>query len=259
MKLLRYLSIAGLGLVLTSFSTYAVIPANGWYAGLFAGVSYKPGVRPRFITTNPLNGFPIYNYNGSLSYNGGGIGGGQIGYRLCNFRLEGELAYNYSPYQKLQYNNITIKRHYSTLYAPIVPILNNKYYIDNVRLSGHTSFGAGFINLYYDIFDEDDDPTWIPYLGLGVGYATLQNSLTIETLSTATAPVLPSTQTNHIFKTNTNSVIGQAIIGLSYYYSDELFFGLDYRYLSTNTIPKFQTRAQVHTLNLGFNYTFYEI
>lgn len=259
-------------------SVFAATPSEGWYWGLMGGLSYTPsidisGPNPlpflqinQIINPNPVpvtsnstfvsyvTGLPIVNrahpslsyatvssaftptMNGSLEYKVGGNFGTQLGYRICNFRAEGELVFNYAPLSQVKIGGVSIKRHV-TLTNPI-------------RLSGQSVVGAGLINGYYDFYDEENDPTWVPYLGLGIGYAYVRNSVTFS------LPYLYINSFSLNVKGNESAPIGQAILGISYYASDDLSIGLDYRYITTRTISSINSRIQTNTLNLNFNYYF---
>lgn len=247
------------GLVFANGSLFAATPVEGWYAGLIGGFSFTPGIK--FNATV----FDVFTSRTRVNYRVGGNGGGQLGYRICNFRFEGELLFNYVPYSQVKTSlfltipnrptlnliDVTIKRHLT----PTNPF---------VRLNGHTIVGAGLFNAYYDFYDEENDPTWVPYLGLGIGYSSVRNSLTLTVPNTILNPLVPvplvPVGTPNVFTvsaTKSKSVpIGQIIVGIGYYYSDYLAFGLDYRYVTTQTIKELNTRAQSSTINLNFNYWF---
>lgn len=265
----------GLASVLfASSSAFSAIPAEGWYGGLMGTVSYPPsidftlpsstitGINTIITNLNTrllANGFTtlplLISNQGELSYRVGGGGGGQIGYRHCNFRFEGELLFNYNNYDKLTIDGLTLKTHQQqaiilsspTSTATIAPTID-----------GHTDFGAAFLNLFYDFFDEDNDPTWVPYVGLGIGYAYVQDKLSITyPITITTPPVSTTTSVQRLtVKDSTSTPIAQAIIGISYFYNDDTSFGMDYRYLTTRTIDSLDARLKVHTLNFNFNYSF---
>jgi opacity protein-like surface antigen len=117
-------------------------------------------------------------------------------------------------------------------------------------VTGQTAVGAALINGYYDFYNEDNDPTWIPYLGLGIGYSHVRNTVTFS------VPYLFDEHFNFTRKVNKSTPIGQAIIGISYYYSDTTAFGLDYRYVTTRNIKQLGSKISTNTLNLNFNYWF---
>jgi opacity protein-like surface antigen len=230
----------GASLLLASYSACSAVPAEGWYAGLMGTASYVPTVNINNIT-HPTTRFPFTN--AKVTHGIGGGGGGQIGYRICYFRVEGELMVDFNPYSKATINGFSFKRHF-------VPFPTPQF---GIKMSGNTSFGAGLINGFYDIYDEDDNPSFVPYVGLGIGYARIQNQINFRTITQATGQVsLGGT------KVSSSAPIGQAILGLNYFYSDETSFGIDYRYMTTKTINSLGSRFQAHTVNLLFNYTFSE-
>ncbi|ARG97130.1 outer membrane protein [Legionella micdadei] len=246
-------------------SVFAATPSEGWYWGLMGGLSYTPSIditgpnpvpfiainnqinpNPTPVVTNGVNTYVtgLSNYyfpgftsmNGSLQYGVGGDFGIQLGYRICNFRAEGELLFNYAPLSMVKIGGVSIKKHVTLT--------------DPLRLSGQSVVGAGLINGYYDFYDEENDPTWVPYLGLGIGYAYVRNTITF------TVPYLFKNLYSVTVKGNESAPIGQAILGISYFASDDLSIGLDYRYITTRTISSINSRIQTNTLNLNFNYYF---
>lgn len=264
--------------LLLASSTFAATPSEGWYWGLSGGPSYTPSVdisgpnplplilinnqiNPNPVpvaantTTNYVSGLPVVNTmnpslsypvttftnltNGSVEYKVGGNFAGQLGYRICNFRVEGELLFNYAPLSMVKIGGSSIKRHVT---------LTNPF-----RISGQTVLGAGLINGYYDFYDEEYDPTWVPYLGLGIGYASVRDSVTFS------LPFLYTTNFSVNVKDTSRSAIGQAILGISYFASDDLSIGLDYRYIRTKkSSSNLDTSFQTNTFNLNFNYYFYD-
>ncbi|CDZ78779.1 hypothetical protein BN59_03093 [Legionella massiliensis] len=250
------------GLMLASCSTFAVTPADGWYLGLMGGLSFAPSINLRTPnptqllniaaatnpTSNNLNINPLvtlpnskfpgwYSFlNGTVEHSVGGDFGGQVGYRICNFRVEGQFLFNYSPVSSIKVGGTTITRHVT--------------FVNPLRVSGQTALGAGLVNGYYDFYNEDNDPTWVPYLGLGIGYSYIRNTVTTS------VPYLFNSGYNFTVKTNKSTPIGQGIIGISYYYSDTLAFGMDYRYISTRNIKELGSRISSNTLNFNFNYWF---
>lgn len=256
---------AAASLLLASYSGFAATPADGWYAGLLGGVSYTPTVSVRapnphpflFLqaTNNPVIGnnriglpprilpnflFPGFFAHpflpGRLTHGPGGDFAGQLGYRICNFRLEAELLFNFIPLSHLKIAGTTIGRHVTG--------------INPIRLSGQNNFGTAFANAYYDFYDEENDPTWVPYIGLGVGYSYIRDTFTL------TVPFLFARRFSYTARGSKSTPMGQGIIGLSYYCSDNLAFGLDYRYLATRNIRRFHGRASTNTLNFSLNYWF---
>ncbi len=239
---MKYSKLNLISLCLVSGVSSAAVPSDGWYAGIMGTGSYAPSVSATH--TIPILGVP---YNTNLAYMVTGGGGGQIGYRICNFRFEGEALANFNLYNKVTFSGLTLKRHYTNI-ATNLPLLGPTY----LRMKGYTGLGAGIFNAYYEFYDEDDEPMFIPYLGLGLGYAYVQNKFTV-------------TGYNDVFGTNQGTSKGhksspllQLIAGTSYFFTDYLGLSLDYRYLTTRTIKigLIDNRIQLHTINLGLNYSF---
>lgn len=222
------------GLMLASSAAFAVQPAMGWYAGLMLGASYPNGVN--FTLNNPfVQFFPEFqNIPASLSYNLGINGGAQAGYRCDKFRFEGELNYSYSSWDRLRLGYFRIGH-------------NNN--VKGLNLNGKTGMFSGFFNVYYDIFDEENtDVTFVPYLGLGLGYAGIGSSVDFY---------LHNTQLNFLtVKQTNNAPIGQAMLGLNYFFTDNSSLGTDFRYMSTRNIKIIDSRYSMWTWNLIYNYSF---
>lgn len=231
-------------LMLASGVASAYQPAMGWYAGLMGGVSYAPGIN--FTVLNPLAVYfpPASNFTSlpvKLTYNVLGNGGVQVGYRCDKFRVEGELNFNTNSYNKLQVGPFTI---------------GSNSNIQGLYLNGHNNLYAGFINGFFDIYDEENtDTTWVPYVGLGIGYARVQSSIDFYANFTNIPNPIRNRQ---IFtaKASTSAPIGQAILGINYFFSDELSIGTDLRYMSTRNIRLLDSRYSVGTWNLVLNYSF---
>lgn len=223
-------------LLLVNAQSFAATPAEGWYVGGMFGLNYSPNIK--LYSPFPV-GLPVtagLPRTGSISHGLGANGAFDVGYRFCNFRFEGELNLNYSPFSRAKFGGYIIKRHLT----PTSPF----------RLSANTVFGAGFLNTYYDFYDEDDDPTWGPYLGLGIGYSYIQNHVNFD------VPLLFAEPVSYVSKVNKKMPIGQLILGINYFASDNTAIGLDYRYITTQTIAALGNRVQTNTFNLIFNYWF---
>ena len=277
------------GLLAASSAAFSAEPSDGWYAGLLGGISYAPAVN---LNISPLGISPVVNPllptqvfsvgilgNGRVSHRIGGGGDGQVGYRWCKVRFEGELYIGSNPLASFSSNNVAIKRHltpfqYTTFsnttfnntnatgsFLILTPpqITRNAF----LKLSGSSTFGAGFFNAFYELYDEDADPSYIPYFGLGIGYARVQTKLNFDNFNNLAGYLQARnylTSTSSISFTR-SAPVGQMIIGLSYFFSDYSSFNIDYRYITTRTLNYGfgqRDRAQVSTVNFGFNYTFNE-
>ena len=279
MKAIRIWALVGI--LGTNGLVFSSTLAEGWYGGLGGGFSSMNTQKfssptPPFLLTIPAWTFFSFN-NGNIRHGVGGDFFGQVGTRICNFRFEGELLFNYAPISRFSVGGRSIVRHVT----PLIP----------VRIKADTTLGAGLFNAYYDFYDEENDPTWVPYIGLGIGYAHINNSVTFSANETHPAfqpslinpniapftpldpfnPILnPLNPINPInsrfnpvnFKFTTHRTssapIGQIILGLSYYSSDTLAFSLDFRYLATHNTNKLGSRVSLGTLNFSFNYWFHD-
>lgn len=240
MKQSKKLALAGL--LLANCSAFAATPMEGWYAGLMLGANYIPKVNFTLATPYLLTILPASLLaNNQLGFRVGIDGGGQVGYRICNFRLEGQLLFSATPYNNLTLLGVQFKRHSQpSIYLPGgVP-----------SIGGGTDFGAGIFNAYYDFFNEESDPSFVPYVGLGIGYAYVQNKISFKYIT----PLGKQFQAS--FKDNVSKPVAQLIVGTSYFYSDETAFALDFRYLTTNKFKYINDRLQNYSLNLSFNYSF---
>jgi opacity protein-like surface antigen len=183
----------------------------------------------------------------SLKHSIGGNFAGQVGFRICNFRIEGELLLNYAPLSELTVDGLTLRKKRGLL-----------------RAKGQTIMGAGLLNAYYDFYDEEDDPTWVPYIGLGIGYSAMQSKADITSVNPASLcpnlftpfACVPQSAFGFTVSSNNSSPVGQGILGISYYTSDNLAVGLDYRYLTTKKISDLGGRLSISSLNLNVNYWF---
>ncbi|MDF1827801.1 MAG: hypothetical protein P1U39_05935 [Legionellaceae bacterium] len=228
-------------------TAHAVNPEPGWYGGLIVGANYAAN-------------FPFNYLNlegelqpGQLGHNIMATIGGQVGHRWCdNYRAEVELVYNNSPYSYLRLGDVSI-------HAPKTST--------GLRLNGQTESGIGTVNFFYDIF-ADFSSDFVPYLGVGAGYAYLKSNIKFYQND---VQVSPSEYENIVGVIPTNKSksgpVGQAIAGLSYYMDDFSYFALDFRYLvsasqtlvqqqvdgTSNTI---NARYQLYTLNIIFNGAF---
>ncbi|CEK10193.1 outer membrane protein [Legionella hackeliae] len=244
------------GLMIASSSSFSATLSDGWYAGLMGELSYTPSLDFTLSSTSfssinslltSLGYAPLTSPAGEVKYSTGGGIGGQIGYRYCGFRFEGELLYNYSPYDEITVGGLTIGKNQNTALA---------YPFSALSISGNTSLGAALFNVYYDFYSDDwDEVSWVPYVGLGIGYGYVQNKLQLDFNSTTSGGAAVTTSLID-FKENTSTPVGQAILGISYLFNDSFSMGLDYRYVTTREISGFNERYSIHTLNLNFNYWF---
>lgn len=222
-------------LSLLSAASFAANPVNGWYAGIILGGSYAPKANftipvPATLNTticSAFGGCPT-GINGSLSFDGYGNIGGQIGIRTNQLRFEFEPLVNYNPYDKLTIGPITLESPKSS---------------DGLRMKGDTTTAALMVNGFYDFYRSDCN--LVPYVGAGLGVAYVNNNFRL----------LFNNQTLQITKVKEHQTTAavQGIVGASYFMDDYTWFGLDYRYITTQNIDILDNRVQIHTVNLSFS------
>lgn len=229
-------------------TAHAVNPEPGWYGGLIVGANYAANVPFNYLNTSgELE-------PGQLGHNIMATIGGQIGYRWCdNYRAEAEFFFNNSPYSYLRLGDTTIHALKSS---------------SDLRLKGKTDSGIATFNIFYDIF-ADFSSNVVPYLGIGAGYAYVTNEINFyfndqlivsDIDNQNIVGAIPS-------KKSKSGIVGQAIVGVSYYMDDFSYFALDARYLASaeqtilnqqvrQTSNVINARYQLYSLNIIFNGAF---
>ncbi|KTD06678.1 hypothetical protein Lgra_2516 [Legionella gratiana] len=235
----------GFILSLISKSAFSLEPVQGFYFGLLGQISHAPNTDLSFT----INNVP-YSGEVTLGPIGGGVGT-SIGYKIQNFRLEGEFLYNINNYGEFQIGTCTLIS--PTVVGPegICPA----YIEDNgLGFNGNTMGFYGLFNVFYDFMPSDPDKYFVPYLGLGLGGAIIRNQGNIE--STKYSGVDPA-----ITFTSNNSQGGfalQGIVGFNYYLDDFTTLGLDFRYvsamISNNNNNSSNSQFGISTINLVFNF-----
>ncbi len=188
-------------------------PVRHWYLGGFLGtnLSTSGDTRiPSILSKPSLTSEPVYDRGYVLGLN--------VGYRFHHsFRIEGELAYQNLPMNKIR---DAIGQGITT----------------NVRDSQTRLFSL-FVNGYYDfrLFQR-----WMPYFGLGVGYVEVNNTI---------KPVSPVPVGPGLFFTkktlNYNTFGYQGMLGVQYQLTQNVALELNYKYFST-----FEAKTRGRT-NLG--------
>jgi opacity protein-like surface antigen len=261
-----YLQFGLAGFIATSSAAWADVPPDGWYAGLLGEVSHSPSMD--FTLTPSELAFINYQLTsviapslplitsaaGQIKYNVGWGGGVQVGYRYCGFRFEGEFLYNQSDYNRLTLGGLSLSDN------PDVSSLTPPY--SYLSLDGNTSFGAGLFNVYYDFYDFEEDVSWIPYIGVGIGYGSVRNKLRLDAVSVIplllgpASPLSTSTTTVPLInvREKTSTPVGQLIAGIAYQFTENFSAGLDYRYITTKKLNYLDERYSINSANLTLNY-----
>ncbi len=219
--IIKYLALAML--LMINGQLFAVNPVNGFYGGVFLGPTYAPNAT--FTVETP---FSPLSMDGTVHYSIIGNIGGQAGYRFNHFRVEGELFANYNTFKTLKVGDITFNTPYP--------------YYSNITMKGSTTTGAIMANVFYDFYTLGQTVYWSPYLGLGIGYSYIQNTVSFYNANVE-YPSLGQTQSS-------THPAGQFIIGLGYFLDDFTTVGLDYRYFTTEAASPFNSRTALNSFNI---------
>lgn len=222
-------------------SVFALNPVQGFYGGLMAEASHGPTTHIIEFTHDNLL------FTGTVNYNQIGGGGGLVlGYRIQNYRIEGEFLYNRVSYDSLKIGACTLQSPSVTTPTGICP--QDNFQSSGLGFNGSTAVAYGMINGYYDFVSYGSENYVVPYLGFGLGESRVKNSSNF---------VNTSNLNSRGYSETFNSPAAQVILGVSFYMDDYTWAGMDYRYLTTNTIKNFaNTRYGISTLNFNVNFAF---
>jgi len=229
---------AVLGALALSSPSFASEPATGFYTGFDIGVQYTSVMFSKasldfsdtswqIFTPAPI---PVPLDNSVFHFSPGPLADLYLGYRFNSYvRTDMQIAY--------AVNSI------SDFENPVFGTLGT---MPGYGYSGRHLHVAAFVNGYYDFpavyLNTGRDPTWVPYLGAGVGYGRYRNWYTL-----ADDEGLQSTVK---FRKNLTGV--QGIAGFSYYWDSYTNLILDYRYLtSINKTVDFGKRYSENSFHFG--------
>ncbi len=190
----------------------AATPVDGWYTSVFGGYTFLPA------NIESYNHFFILRDHSG--YQGGYNAGGRIGYQSNPLRYEAEYTYLRA---NLKHFNIN--------------------YIKQLGVTGYSSGNFLMANVYYDF--PEMLPAISPYLGLGIGYAYLQASLS------SLGPIAPT-----FYSVSDSAFAYQGTAGITYNFAENYAVNLAYRYAATDKPNGFGRIFQAHMANAGVVYRF---
>ncbi len=243
-----------LGLVASS-NAFSADPVQGLYLGLLGQVSHASSTDLNFT----LNEFPSLGTLGTIKLGpaGGGFGA-SLGYKIKNFRLEGEFLFNINNYGELSSGSCT-------LISPAVlgPEGVCPAEFDQVGLgfNGNTMGFYGLFNVFYDFLSSNPDVNFVPYIGAGIGGAMLRNHAVFQSNDQCIALGTCSPIINTSVDSSNTGFAAQGILGFNYYIDDFTTIGLDFRYVSTlnfnknnNSTNSNNSTFGISTINLTGNF-----
>lgn len=249
---------------------HALNPIDGFYAGGFGEISHGPIsyliTLPGFIAP-PVT--PIARVKNSQV---GGGGGAQLGYRLCNFRAEAEILFNWSSAQKLTVGSCNLVTPIAATPQEIITggcAFEDNFAVLNTGFNGYTGALYGMFNGFIDFYRRDNCDRHVgPYIGAGIGGVRLQHFIKFFN----TNPLIPAGNFVHASASVlTYAPAAQGIIGLNFFLDDFTWIGMDYRYLTTGNVRTRPSsivtnpnsflilnspRYGLHTLNFLINFSF---
>lgn len=232
--------------LLLSTNAFSVNPSQGFYVGLLGEGSSGPS---SYTTVFEEDG---YFFEGRVNNSRiGGGGGAMLGYRYNQFRLEAEFLYNWNGSGTVNVGECTLQS--PTVLTPTGFCSNLDNFEGNkLGFNGSIATLYGMANLLYDFVDYDTESNYFPYVGLGIGHASVESRGNfVRTVTPAATP--PS----HGQKASYSSGAAQGIIGLGLFMDDFTWAGVDYRYLTTNTIRGLNNqRYAINTVNVNVNLSF---
>lgn len=210
MKKISFLTVA----LVASGIAQSAPPVDGWYTSAFGGYTFIP---QNISIVTPFNGV-FYN---NTSYHNGYNVGVRAGYQSNPIRYEVEYTY--------------LTATTSSFNANFVP---------QTGIYGSTSGNIFMANLYYDF--PDMLPAISPFLGVGIGYAALENRLV------SSGPAVGGA----FFGASGNAFAYQATAGLTYNVTENYAANLAYRYMATDNVSQFGEIFQAHLASIGVIYRF---
>lgn len=268
--------------------SYAFNPVSNTYFGVFLGPTYTPDIsfefNPNNIPSNTISSFksslatylgvpvdylnqylngltlPNQNIPGTIKTSILGMIGGEVGYRMCqDYRIEGEIFFNNNPISGLTIGNFTINGSNASFLS------NESDPNPNFTIDGDLNTAAALLNFLYEvpITNKNGLSPMRPYLGFGLGYAYVFNSLTFKYANTTeqtndgAEPVTYETT----LRRNHSSLAVQGIIGMSYFIDDFCWLSLDARYFTTpphtstfqTSGVNFQSKTTLISVLIGFH------
>lgn len=204
-KIINY--VLPISLLLAQTTGIAATPISGPYVRVFGGFA--------FTTSGNVN----INLFTNPDYKTGYDAGAQLGYKSGPIRYEFEGAYTRAKLNKFSYNGTT-----------------------QTDVTGKSSSSSLLLNVYYDF--EDFSASLAPYLGVGIGYAHVVNTLESTSPSTVSFD-----QSDRLFAY-------KASAGLTYNFSEAISTDIGYQYFRTKNSNKFNEVFQSHLVNFGITYRF---
>lgn len=218
---------------------FALNPVEGFYFGLLAEISHGPSNAPVVFREDTSV------FHGTVGYSMvGGGGGAMLGYKYSHFRGEAELFINRFSTGPVTVGSCVIENMDIVTPTGICPAgVYDHFQAKALGFSGNSTATYGLVNGIWDFFSEEGNSGVAPYLGIGLGMASVKNGSSF---------VNTNTLYSHGQTPTSNGAAYQGIVGVSYYMDDFTWCSMDFRYVSTSI--KADTRTIVGTTLPSRNY-----
>ena len=198
-------------LLVAPLAVFAATPIDGIYATGFVGYTYIP---------NNVNTSHNNIFYSDVHYQAGYDGGGSLGYRTNPLRYEAEISYFNANIHRFSQDNII-----------------------QTQVGGYNNGILSLINFAYEA------PALIqtlqPFIGIGIGYAWLNNQLNNT-----------STTDSSRYRIASYGFAYQGTAGIAYNLSENYSLSVSYRYLGTPNVPKLGDTFQINLANVSVTYRF---
>lgn len=254
--------------MLSNQLAFALDPIQGFYGGVFGELSHATPVYYLVNFSPPPDIMaPTETFLGRVKNSKIGAGGGGVlGYRLYNFRVEGEGFYNWVSAGTLQVGTCTLQSPdvltpTDPFGDPGCPLDIDSFAVNRTGFNGSTTSIMAMFNAYYDFYTADSESAIVPYIGVGIGGGRSESRINIiNTLQPLPNGITASAGSKSAF----NNTAAQGIVGVSVFIDDYTWASMDYRYLSTGRINYDNTKfinqnndrfsLQMLTFNVNFSF-----
>lgn len=242
--------ICGLSSLLLTTPGYAINPVLGIYTDLGAGFNFTPNItitRPTVsCNIDDPSCVDIQTNKIKLDYKMLGQVFGGVGYRWTNFRVEGIIFGGGNKINKIRITTPNGDEH---------TLEDSSASGDKITFKGSTQLVAFMANGIFQYFRDTSD--WMPYAGLGIGFGSANTSISLQ--CNPTNFTNPPTSCNGDIpgakvSSSESTPVGEFIVGASYFMDDYSTIYFDYRFVTTGSLRALDTRYQIHTFNIGFNF-----
>jgi opacity protein-like surface antigen len=248
----QLIKIGLLSQLLCTTPLFALNPIEGFYGGLLGEVSHGPSNDAIVFREDSQI------FHGTVDYSPiAGGAGVMLGYKYKHFRLEGEFLYNRISTGPVTVGTCTIQSPNVITPTGVCPAgIYDGFQAKALGYSGSSTAIYGLVNGFWDFFSYEGSSQVTPYIGIGIGMASIKNGSSF---------INTNTDYSHGQTHSGSGSAHQGILGVSYYMDDFTWCSADYRYLNTTQKANIRDELGSHipsksyllnTFNLTINFAF---